>query len=206
MAQGRISEEDITEKLVGDRLDTHGLPEPDLLIRTCTEQRVSNNAARHCFSLQFPVPQSWPWYLHPNQFYLQGCARCNEQRVSNFLQWQLAYTELYFTPVSWPDFSKEELEKAVEAYNKRDRKFGLVFSRLVNKGKHYRCIYKAKKSCHHLVRMIKGKGKYIECMFFTRLFSSVILVIIALVTLLQGGYLLAAVLLAISLIAYRELR
>ena len=80
MAQGRISEEDITEKL-----DTHGLPEPDLLIRTC-----------------------------------------NEQRVSNFLLWQLAYTELYFTPVSWPDFSKEELEKAVEAYNKRDRKFGLV--------------------------------------------------------------------------------
>ena len=85
MAQGRISEEDITEKLVGDRLDTHGLPEPDLLIRTC-----------------------------------------NEQRVSNFLLWQLAYTELYFTPVSWPDFSKEELEKAVEAYNKRDRKLGLV--------------------------------------------------------------------------------
>ena len=85
MAQGRISEEDITEKLVGDRLDTHGLPEPDLLIRTC-----------------------------------------NEQRVSNFLLWQLAYTGLYFTPVSWPDFSKEELEKAVEAYNKRDRKFGLV--------------------------------------------------------------------------------
>ncbi len=85
MVQGRISEEDITEKLVGDRLDTHGLPEPDLLIRTC-----------------------------------------NEQRVSNFLLWQLAYTELYFTPVSWPDFSKEELEKAVEAYNKRDRKFGLV--------------------------------------------------------------------------------
>ena len=85
MAQGRISEEDITAKLVGDRLDTHGLPEPDLLIRTC-----------------------------------------NEQRVSNFLLWQLAYTELYFTPVSWPDFSKEELEKAVEAYNKRDRKFGLV--------------------------------------------------------------------------------
>ena len=85
MAQGRISEEDITEKLVGDRLDTHGLPEPDLLIRTC-----------------------------------------NEQRVSNFLLWQLAYTELYFTPVSWPDFSKEELEKAVEAYNKRDRNFGLV--------------------------------------------------------------------------------
>lgn len=85
MAQGRIKDEDITEGLVGDMLDTHGLPEPDLLIRTC-----------------------------------------NEQRISNFLLWQLAYTELYFTPVAWPDFSKEELVKAVEAYNKRDRKFGLV--------------------------------------------------------------------------------
>ena len=51
---------------------------------------------------------------------------CNEQRISNFLLWQLAYTELYFTPVAWPDFTKEELEKAVEAYNKRDRRYGLV--------------------------------------------------------------------------------
>ncbi|NBI92213.1 isoprenyl transferase [Lachnospiraceae bacterium] len=85
MEQGRMKEEDITEELVGTALDTHGLPEPDLLIRTC-----------------------------------------NEQRISNFLLWQLAYTELYFTPVAWPDFSKEELVKAVEAYNRRDRKFGLV--------------------------------------------------------------------------------
>ncbi len=64
-------------------LDTAGIPEPDLLIRTC-----------------------------------------NEQRISNFLLWQLAYTEFYFTPVLWPDFTKEELIKAVEAYNHRDRKFG----------------------------------------------------------------------------------
>lgn len=85
MEQGRMKEDDITEELVGTALDTHGLPEPDLLIRTC-----------------------------------------NEQRISNFLLWQLAYTELYFTPVAWPDFSKEELVKAVEAYNRRDRKFGMV--------------------------------------------------------------------------------
>lgn len=85
VAQGKMKEEDITEELVGATLDTRGLPEPDLLIRTC-----------------------------------------NEQRVSNFLLWQLAYTELYFTPVAWPDFSKEELVKAVEAYNGRDRKFGLI--------------------------------------------------------------------------------
>ena len=49
---------------------------------------------------------------------------CNEQRISNFLLWQLAYTEFYFTPVAWPDFSKDELMKAVEAYNRRNRKFG----------------------------------------------------------------------------------
>ena len=65
--------------------DTAGIPEPDLLIRTC-----------------------------------------NELRISNFLLWQLAYTEFYFTPVAWPDFSKAELEKAIEAYNHRDRRYGLV--------------------------------------------------------------------------------
>ncbi len=83
--EGRLSPEEITEESFGETLDTKGIPEPDLLIRTC-----------------------------------------NEQRISNFLLWQLAYTELYFTPVAWPDFSKEELEKAVEAYNKRDRRYGLV--------------------------------------------------------------------------------
>ena len=82
---GELNPEDITEDLLSDCLDTRNIPEPDLLIRTC-----------------------------------------NEQRISNFLLWQLAYTEFYFTPVAWPDFSKEELTKAIEAYNKRDRKYGLV--------------------------------------------------------------------------------
>ena len=49
-----------------------------------------------------------------------------EQRISNFLLWQLAYTEFYFTDVPWPAFTKEELIKAIEAYNHRDRRFGLV--------------------------------------------------------------------------------
>ena len=49
-----------------------------------------------------------------------------EQRLSNYLLWQLAYSEFYFTPVPWPDFSKAELEKAVEAYNQRDRRYGGV--------------------------------------------------------------------------------
>lgn len=83
--QGEIAADEVTEDYVSDMLDTHGLPEPDLLIRTC-----------------------------------------NEQRISNFLLWQLAYTEFYFTPVAWPDFSKEELIKAVEAYNHRDRRYGLI--------------------------------------------------------------------------------
>ena len=51
---------------------------------------------------------------------------CSEQRLSNFLLWQLAYTEFYISPVPWPDFTKEELVKAVEAYNHRDRRYGLV--------------------------------------------------------------------------------
>lgn len=82
---GTLLPEEITQECLGDALDTAGIPEPDLLIRTC-----------------------------------------GEQRISNFLLWQLAYTEFYFTPVAWPDFSKEELEKAVAAYNKRDRRYGLV--------------------------------------------------------------------------------
>lgn len=80
-----VSPEDVTEDYFADVLDTRGIPEPDLLIRTC-----------------------------------------NEQRISNFLLWQSAYTEFYFTPVAWPDFSKEELVKAVEAYNHRDRRYGRV--------------------------------------------------------------------------------
>lgn len=83
VAAGELKAEDITEELINANLDTGNLPDPDLLIRTC-----------------------------------------NEQRISNFLPWQLAYTEFYFTPVAWPDFTKEELLKAVEAYNRRDRKYG----------------------------------------------------------------------------------
>jgi undecaprenyl diphosphate synthase len=49
-----------------------------------------------------------------------------EQRISNFLLWQIAYSELYFTSVPWPDFDKNELARAVEAYNNRDRRYGLV--------------------------------------------------------------------------------
>ena len=83
VAAGELRPEDITEDTVSNLLDTAGIPEPDLLIRTC-----------------------------------------NEQRLSNFLLWQLAYTEFYITSVAWPDFTKEELVKAVEAYNHRDRKLG----------------------------------------------------------------------------------
>ena len=83
ISEGTLSTEDISEQTISDCLDTAGIPEPDLLIRTC-----------------------------------------NEQRISNFLLWQLAYTEFYFTPVAWPDFTKEELIKAVESYNHRNRKYG----------------------------------------------------------------------------------
>lgn len=83
--RGEISEDELTEEYMSELMDTHGLPEPDLLIRTC-----------------------------------------NEQRISNFLLWQLAYTEFYFTDVAWPDFSKEELVKAVEAYNHRNRRYGRI--------------------------------------------------------------------------------
>ena len=82
---GEVNAKEISEEMISGALDTKGIPDPDLLIRTC-----------------------------------------NEQRISNFLLWQLAYTEFYFTPVPWPDFTKEELEKAVEAYNHRDRRYGLI--------------------------------------------------------------------------------
>ncbi|MBO6015373.1 MAG: isoprenyl transferase [Lachnospiraceae bacterium] len=82
---GLVDVDSIREEMFATYLDTAGLPEPDLLIRTS-----------------------------------------GEQRISNFLTWQLAYTEFYFTDVPWPDFDKEELQKAVEAYNHRDRRFGLV--------------------------------------------------------------------------------
>lgn len=83
VADGALAPEKITEQTINDSIDTAGIPDPDLLIRTC-----------------------------------------NEERISNFLLWQLAYTEFYFTPVAWPDFTKEELRKAIEAYNHRNRKYG----------------------------------------------------------------------------------
>ncbi len=80
---GKLEEDTIDEKVFSSYLDTRELPDPDLLIRTS-----------------------------------------GEQRLSNYLLWQLAYSEFYFTDVPWPDFHKKELELAVEAYNSRDRRFG----------------------------------------------------------------------------------
>ena len=81
--EGKLLPEDITEQYVSEHLDTGGVPDPDLMIRTS-----------------------------------------GEQRISNFLLWQLAYSEFYFTDVPWPDFNRDELMKAIEAYNQRDRRFG----------------------------------------------------------------------------------
>lgn len=82
---GKIRVEEISDPVYESYLDTHGIPDPDLLIRTS-----------------------------------------GEQRLSNYLLWQMAYTEFYFTDVLWPDFTKEELVKAVEQYNRRDRRYGGV--------------------------------------------------------------------------------
>jgi undecaprenyl diphosphate synthase len=83
IAEGKLSPAEITQQTVADHLDTAGIPDPELMIRTS-----------------------------------------GEYRISNFLLWQLAYTELYFTPVLWPDFRKEHLYAAVEDYQKRERRFG----------------------------------------------------------------------------------
>ena len=82
---GEISCDDITEETISCYLDTWELPDPDLLIRSS-----------------------------------------GEQRLSNYLPWQLAYTEFYFTDTLWPDFNREEMIKAFEWYNKRERRFGGV--------------------------------------------------------------------------------
>ena len=74
---------DINESMFEEYLDTYDIPDPDLLIRTS-----------------------------------------GEQRISNFMLWQLAYSEFYFTDVLWPDFTKEELIRAIEQYNSRERRFG----------------------------------------------------------------------------------
>ena len=82
---GAVDVDSIDEALFESYLDTKGIPDPDLMIRTS-----------------------------------------GEQRLSNYLLWQLAYSEFYFADVLWPDFSKEDLVKAIEYYNGRDRRFGGV--------------------------------------------------------------------------------
>lgn len=84
---GKLDVNDIDEKLVSSRLDTFDIPDPDLMIRTSGEIRLSN------------------WML-----------------------WQLAYSEFYFTDCLWPDFNKDELIKAIEYYSNRERRFGGVKS------------------------------------------------------------------------------
>ena len=83
--EGRLSPDSVDEDTFASYLDTAGMPDPDLLIRTS-----------------------------------------GELRLSNYLLWQLAYTELYVTDCLWPDFNQEELEKAIVQYNHRDRRFGGV--------------------------------------------------------------------------------
>lgn len=80
---GKLSPEDITENTFSEYLDTAGMPDPELMIRTS-----------------------------------------GELRTSNFLPWQIAYSEFYFTNVLWPDFDKKELENAIDFYNGRERRFG----------------------------------------------------------------------------------
>lgn len=83
--KGLLEIDDLDDDKFSSYLDTRDLPDPDLLIRTS-----------------------------------------GEQRLSNYLLWQLAYTEFYFTDVPWPDFHKKELEEAVRAYNNRERRFGAL--------------------------------------------------------------------------------
>ena len=82
---GKVSRDEITEDLFARYLDTAGIPDPDLLIRTS-----------------------------------------GELRLSNYLLWQLAYTEFYFTDTAWPDFDMNALKKAIAVYNERDRRYGGV--------------------------------------------------------------------------------
>lgn len=80
---GNLNPNNINQDLIGEMMDTKGIPDPELLIRTS-----------------------------------------GEQRISNFLLWQSAYTELYFTDVLWPDFRKSHLNEAILDYQKRERRFG----------------------------------------------------------------------------------
>ena len=89
LSEGHISAEDITEELFARYLTTRGIPDPDLLIRTG-----------------------------------------GEKRISNFLLWQLSYSELYFTDLYWPDFREDELFKAILYYQQRERRFGKTSEQL----------------------------------------------------------------------------
>jgi undecaprenyl diphosphate synthase len=86
---GQIAAREVNEKILESHLSTAGLPEPELLIRTS-----------------------------------------GEHRISNFLLWQCAYAEFYFTEVLWPDFNKEELYKAIISYQQRERRFGKISEQL----------------------------------------------------------------------------
>ena len=85
VSTGKLLPDEIDAKLVGDSLSTAGIPDPDLLIRTG-----------------------------------------GDMRVSNFLLWQIAYSEMYFTPTYWPDFSEADFIDAIDSYTGRQRRFGLT--------------------------------------------------------------------------------
>jgi undecaprenyl diphosphate synthase len=85
LAAGLISEEEITDELISEHLTTKGIPDPELMIRTS-----------------------------------------GEHRISNFLLWQLAYSEFYFTETHWPDFRRDDFFQAILAYQQRERRFGMV--------------------------------------------------------------------------------
>ena len=89
---GKIDIDQINKETFSHYLYTSGMPDPDLMIRTS-----------------------------------------GECRISNFLLWQLAYTELYFTKVLWPDFTKEDLYKAIAGFQKRERRFGLTSEQIKEK-------------------------------------------------------------------------
>ncbi len=90
--EGKISPDEINEQIIENHLYTNGFPDPELMIRTS-----------------------------------------GEMRVSNFLLWQIAYTELYITPVLWPDFGRDELYKAIIDFQKRERRFGMTSEQLTIK-------------------------------------------------------------------------
>jgi undecaprenyl diphosphate synthase len=83
--EGKVLPEEITEEYITSKLDTYYMPDPELLIRTS-----------------------------------------GELRLSNYMLWQLAYTEFYFTEIPWPDFDKQNLIEAIKYYNGRERRYGGV--------------------------------------------------------------------------------